>query len=91
MPEDERLPYVVEQVKVLIAQTLHLEPTSIDDRARLSELGIDSLAGVELQTALRVEFGVEVSILVLARDESIRKMSQFLLNRVKIGPTAQLP
>ena len=91
MPEDERLPYVVEQVKVLIAQTLHLEPTSIDDRARLSELGIDSLAGVELQTALRVEFGVEVSILVLARDESIRKMSQFLLNRVKIGQTAQLP
>ena len=91
LPEDERLPYVVEQVKVLIAQTLHLEPTSIDDRARLSELGIDSLAGVELQTALRVEFGVEVSILVLARDESIRKMSQFLLNRVKIGQTAQLP
>ncbi|UMM08096.1 type I polyketide synthase [Gluconobacter frateurii] len=91
LPEDERLPYVVEQVKVLIAHTLHLEPTAIDDRARLSELGIDSLAGVELQTALRVEFGVEVSILVLARDESIQKMSQFLLNRIKIGQTTNLP
>ncbi|QEH96932.1 type I polyketide synthase [Gluconobacter thailandicus] len=91
LPEDERLPYVVDQVKVLIAQTLHLDPSVIDGRARLSELGIDSLAGVELQTALRVEFGVEVSILVLARDESIQKMSQFLLNRIKIGQTAQLP
>lgn len=91
LPEDERLPYVVDQVKVLIAQTLHLDPSAIDGRARLSELGIDSLAGVELQTALRLEFGVEVSILVLARDESIQKMSQFLLNRIRIGQGAKLP
>lgn len=91
MAEEERLPYVVEQVKVLIAQTLHLEPSSIDERSKLSELGIDSLAGVELQTALRVEFGIEISILVLARDESIGKMSQLLLNRINLGSVRRLP
>ncbi|MBO1361880.1 SDR family NAD(P)-dependent oxidoreductase [Acetobacter sacchari] len=91
LPDEERLPYVVDNVKALIAQTLHLNAGAIDERARLSELGIDSLAGVELQTAFRIEFGVEVSILVLARDETIQKMSEFLLNKISVGQASRVP
>ncbi|GBQ90267.1 polyketide synthase [Acetobacter nitrogenifigens DSM 23921 = NBRC 105050] len=91
LPDEQRLPYVVDNVKALIAQTLHLNVSAIDERARLSELGIDSLAGVELQTAFRLEFGVEISILVLARDETIQKMSEFLLNKISVGQASRLP
>lgn len=81
MPEGERLDYVLLRLKQQLGAVLQIDPETIDDGARLSELGIDSLAGVELQMAIRSEFGVDVSLVLLARNETIIEMSRSLLRQ----------
>lgn len=81
MPENERLDYVLLRLKQQLGSVLQVEPDTIEDSARLSELGIDSLAGVELQTAIRSEFGVDVSLVLLARNETIIEMARSLLRQ----------
>ncbi|GBQ06512.1 type I polyketide synthase [Saccharibacter floricola] len=91
MPEMERLGYVLVKLKEKLGSVLQIDPESISDNARLSELGIDSLAGVELQMAIRSEFGVDVSLVLLARNETIIDMSRSLLRQalqVKNGQAA---
>lgn len=81
IPETERLAYVLMRLKRQLGSVLQIDPETISDNARLSELGIDSLAGVELQMAIRVEFGVDVSLVFLARNETIIEMSRSLLRQ----------
>lgn len=81
MPETERLDYVLMRLKGQLGSVLQIDPETISDNARLSELGIDSLAGVELQMAIRSEFGVDVSLVLLARNETIIEMSRSLLRQ----------
>ncbi|MBS1003844.1 type I polyketide synthase [Acetobacter thailandicus] len=84
LPDKERLPYVIEQMKALISETTHVKPEDIASTARLSELGIDSLAAVELQTSVKNELGVEISVLHLAKDNTIENMSKFILDRINV-------
>ena len=84
MPENERLDYVLLRLKQQLGSVLQVEPETIEDGARLSELGIDSLAGVELQTAIRSEFGVDVSLVLLARNETIIEMARSLLRQAMV-------
>ncbi|MCQ0041894.1 MAG: type I polyketide synthase [Bombella sp.] len=84
MPENERLDYVLFRLKQQLGSVLQVEPETIEDSARLSELGIDSLAGVELQTAIRSEFGVDVSLVLLARNETILEMARSLLRQAVV-------
>ncbi|MDF7673185.1 SDR family NAD(P)-dependent oxidoreductase [Acetobacteraceae bacterium ESL0709] len=81
LPETERLDYVLMRLKGQLGSVLQIDPETISDNARLSELGIDSLAGVELQLAIRSEFGVDVSLVLLARNETIIEMSRSLLRQ----------
>ncbi|MCX5619034.1 type I polyketide synthase [Bombella pollinis] len=81
MPEGERLDYVLTRLKQQLGTVLQVDPQSIADSARLAELGIDSLAGVELQTAINVEFGVDATLTLLARSETIIEMARSLLQQ----------
>lgn len=89
MPDAERLGYVLAKLKEKLGSVLQIDPESISDNARLSELGIDSLAGVELQMAIRSEFGVDVSLVLLARNETIIEMSRSLLRQASQVKTGQ--
>nr|WP_277876796.1 acyl carrier protein [Acetobacter thailandicus] len=71
-------------MKALISETTHVKPEDIASTARLSELGIDSLAAVELQTSVKNELGVEISVLHLAKDNTIENMSKFILDRINV-------
>ncbi|GAN59366.1 putative polyketide synthase [Acetobacter cibinongensis] len=84
LPEEKRLDFIVDRLKAIIAKTLHLQEETIEDNARLSELGLDSLAGVELQTGIRVEFGVEVSAMMLAKDDSIRSLAKKFYSQIQV-------
>lgn len=84
LPEENRLDFIVLRLKSIIAKTLHLQENAIEDNARLSELGLDSLAGVELQTGIRVEFGVEVSAMMLAKDDSIRSLAKKFYSQIQV-------
>ena len=50
-----------------VAQTLRIPAERIDVKRPLTEMGIDSLMTVELQIAINMTFGVELSALELTR------------------------
>ncbi|MEU5980660.1 type I polyketide synthase, partial [Streptomyces sp. NPDC047315] len=59
LPEDERLDAVLEQVRARVAEVLgHSEPSDIAPARAFSELGLDSLAGVELRNLLSARTGL---------------------------------
>lgn len=91
LPEENRQDFIVERLKSIIAKTLHLQEDTIEDNARLSELGLDSLAGVELQTGIRVEFGVEVSAMMLAKDDSIRSLAKKFYSQIQTKLSTMSP
>ncbi|MCX5616530.1 SDR family NAD(P)-dependent oxidoreductase [Bombella sp. TMW 2.2559] len=84
MPSNERLDYVLRRLKQQLGAVLQFDSELIEDSIRLSELGIDSLAAMELQTAIRSEFGVNISLVLLARNETIIEVARSLLNQAII-------
>lgn len=74
LPEAERLPFMVHRMQIIIGNILHQNPDEIDIGAKLVSLGLDSLAAVELQTAIKMEFGLEVSMMLLGQDDTIRSL-----------------
>lgn len=85
---EERYEFVLDNVKSILGNVLKLEPDSIDPGARPNELGVDSLAGVEIQTAIKTEFNVEISLLVLSRNEPIREIARNVLRQISLNAVA---
>ncbi|GBQ93810.1 type I polyketide synthase [Asaia krungthepensis] len=85
---EERYEFVLDNVKSILGTVLKLEPDSIDPGARPNELGVDSLAGVEIQTAIKTEFNVEISLLVLSRNEPIREIARNVLRQISLNAMA---
>ena len=85
MPEEEKPQFAVDRLKILLGKVLQISPSNIDNDTKLLDLGVDSLAGVELQMGIRAEFGVDVSFLALARNESISDMTKNLLKQINRG------
>ncbi|MCG4261579.1 SDR family NAD(P)-dependent oxidoreductase [Acetobacter senegalensis] len=83
LPEEDRLEFLIERLKSIIAKTLHLQDDAVDNNAKLSELGLDSLAGVELQTGIRIEFGIEVSAMMFSKDDSIRSLARKFYTQIQ--------
>lgn len=86
LPEEDRLEFLIERLKSIIAKTLHLQDDAVDNNAKLSELGLDSLAGVELQAGIKIEFGIEVSAMMFSKDDSVRSLARkfYTQNKTKI-------
>ncbi len=85
---EARYEFVLENVKTILGSVLKMEPDSIDPGARPNELGVDSLAGVEIQTAIKTEFNVEISLLVLSRNEPIREIAKNVLRQISLNAMA---
>lgn len=83
LAEEERLDFLIGRLKSIIAKTLHLQDDAIDHNAKLSELGLDSLAGVELQTGIKIEFGIEVSAMMFSKDDSIRSLARKFYTQIQ--------
>ena len=65
-----------------VAQTLRIPAERIDVKRPLTEMGIDSLMTVELQIAINMTFGVELSALELTRGFCISQLTTPLLERM---------
>ena len=61
------------------ARALHLDPSRIDRRLSFSDLGFDSLPGVELRDCLEAELGLELSATLLWTYPDIADLSDYLL------------
>lgn len=87
---EERYDFILDNVKTILGKVLRMEPDSIDPGARPNELGVDSLAGVEIQTAIKTEFNVEISLLVLSRNEPIREIARNVLRQISLNTMAAI-
>ncbi|CAI3956595.1 type I polyketide synthase [Commensalibacter papalotli (ex Botero et al. 2024)] len=84
LPLEERLPFVVQNLIDILTKTLQIPPDSIDGNTRLTELGIDSLVGVELQIAISNTLGCEISLLQLMKEENLQDVGKVLLRKLKV-------
>ncbi|MGH8479084.1 MAG: SDR family NAD(P)-dependent oxidoreductase [Gammaproteobacteria bacterium] len=68
-----------------IAETLRWPTDKLDLNQSLTQLGLDSLLAVELQTAIGAKFGIEVSTLELMRGTTIAHLSDGFLTKMGIA------
>jgi acyl carrier protein len=75
-----------------VAETLRIPAERMDINRSLNDMGIDSLMAVELQIAIEMAFGVELSALELTRGASVSQLTQDLLKRMGLscGPADEL-
>ena len=85
LPPAERLPMLTTAVLGIVADALHVPSDKIDRHQPLSELGIDSLVGVELQSAISAKLGLQISILQLMKGGNIEEMAGVLLQKLSAG------
>ncbi len=81
---EKRLSFVVENLIQILGKTLQLPADTIDGNTRLTELGIDSLVGVELQIAISNRLGCEISLLQLMKEENLQDVGKVLLRKLKV-------
>jgi acyl carrier protein len=90
LPANERLGLLTQAMIGLVAEALHMPPEKIDKHQPLSELGIDSLVGVELQSSIGAKLGMQISILQLMKGGNIEEMAAMLLQKMNAGvPVAE--
>lgn len=82
VPAAERLPHLTAAIVEIVATALHVAPEKIDGRQPLTELGIDSLVGVELQGSISAKLGLQISILQLMKGGNIEEMAATLLQKL---------
>ncbi|MFC0191748.1 type I polyketide synthase [Aureimonas pseudogalii] len=77
----DRLPAVVEGITGVVAGAMKMPAARIPADRPLSDLGIDSLIGVELQSALGQRYGVQISLLQLSKGASVTDLARSVLKR----------
>lgn len=82
LPAEERFSIVELMLAQQVAQTLRIPAERIDLKRPLTEMGIDSLMTVELQIAINMTFGIELSALELTRGFSISELTAPLMERM---------
>jgi acyl transferase domain-containing protein/NADPH:quinone reductase-like Zn-dependent oxidoreductase/acyl carrier protein len=71
-----------------VGQILRLPPERLDIGASLHEVGLDSLMGVELVTAVEARFGVHVPVMALTEAPTIERLVDRLIQQVEAPPAA---
>ena len=91
MPPESRLEKLAFAMAGVVGETLRMPAEKVDVRQPLSEMGIDSLVGVELQLTISTTVGVEVSLLELMNAESILDLGQRLMEKMNIPTVSPTP
>lgn len=84
----ERVASVIDGITAVVAGAMKMAADRIPSDRPLSELGIDSLIGVELQSALGQRYGVQVSLLQLSKGASVTDLARLVLKRFDLDPGA---
>ena len=81
LPEHERMAAMGHAVAEQVARILRMPPSKVDVGHSLSQMGVDSLMSVELQTAIDQVFGVRFSTLELMRAKHLLHVAEQLMER----------
>ncbi|NEA50135.1 type I polyketide synthase, partial [Streptomyces sp. SID10815] len=83
LPADQRRETVLDLVRGTIAGVLgHTDPHRLDPRRALKEIGLDSLAAVELRNRLTTATGMRLPATVVFDHPSTQALADLLLNRL---------
>jgi amino acid adenylation domain-containing protein len=89
MPVESRLQFIEDHVRQRCAKVLGTDPSKVNLDAQVTELGLDSLMAVELQSVLKLDFGVQITAAKLLQGVSIRQLSDRVLEQLQVeGPSA---
>ncbi|MGR9107104.1 MAG: SDR family NAD(P)-dependent oxidoreductase [Gammaproteobacteria bacterium] len=72
-----------------ISETLRLPQDNFDPQRPLTEMGIDSLLGVELQTGLNISLGIELSALELIKGNNTEQIAEIILRKFNFDAAPQ--
>ncbi len=79
----ERLSSLVEMTVSEVAKTLRVSPDRLDGETGLDALGVDSLMSVEIQAALQLRFGVQISTLELSGAASTSQIAALIWEQLE--------
>jgi acyl transferase domain-containing protein/NAD(P)-dependent dehydrogenase (short-subunit alcohol dehydrogenase family)/acyl carrier protein len=85
LPAEERFAIVEMMLAEQVAQTLRIPVGRVDPKRPLTDMGIDSLMTVELQLAINMTFGIELSALELTRGFSISQLTSPIIERMGVS------
>ncbi|WP_328674186.1 type I polyketide synthase [Streptomyces sp. NBC_00328] len=94
LDETERLRTVLDLVRVHVALVRHDEPAAIDVRRGFTELGLDSLAAIELRNGLAEASGIRLPATLMFDYPNSEALARFLLEELappSPGPAARVP
>jgi NADPH:quinone reductase-like Zn-dependent oxidoreductase len=89
MPPEDRLDKLASAMANVVGEALRMPAEKVNVHQALSDMGIDSLVGVELQLTISTTVGVEVSLLELMNAGSILDLGRRLLERMDIPTLGQ--
>ncbi|MER6074408.1 type I polyketide synthase [Streptomyces sp. NPDC001817] len=89
LEEAEQLRIVLDVVREQVALVRHAEPGSIDVRRGFTEMGLDSLAAIELRNALAEASGVRLPATLMFDYPNAEALARFLLE--ELDPPAVTP
>ncbi len=75
-------------VKKEVGEILRIAPDKLDARQPLADIGLDSLMGVELMTAVEARFGVNIPVMALAESGSIERLVARIVRELRSGRAA---
>jgi NADPH:quinone reductase-like Zn-dependent oxidoreductase/short-subunit dehydrogenase/acyl carrier protein len=83
LPEKEAEALLCELVRREVAQILRLPPEKISDSQDLTQLGLDSLMGVELALALEERLGIKLPAFLLSEGPTADRLAQRLVHSLR--------
>ncbi len=81
--DDELAPLLLDMLKKEVAGILQISPDRLDDSRSIQDLGMDSLMGMELITAVEGRFGVKLPILSLSEGPTLLKLVDRIIRQLR--------
>ncbi|MGY6216362.1 type I polyketide synthase [Methylolobus aquaticus] len=91
MPDEEFIPRLIEILKREVAEILRIAQDRLDEHRSVHDLGMDSLMGMELITALEKRVGVRVPVMLLSEGPSIARLAERITRQLRGGSSGAEP
>lgn len=80
---DELAATIGDLLKKEVGDILQISPTRLDANRSLYDIGMDSLMGVELMTAVENRFGINLPVMALSEGPTINKLADRIVAQLK--------
>jgi 1-acyl-sn-glycerol-3-phosphate acyltransferase len=92
VPDVERRPMAERLISERLARVLGASAAKLNVDVPLTDMGVDSLMAVELQTVIARDFGVQVPLASLLERATVAHLAETVLEQMKLdGPTSGSP